>query len=83
MRPLSSMASAAISSISPPAFTSTVPVMGSITSSTTTRPSKRSPSGSMISSPSFSGPTSMPFTVPQSSMFTMTSCATSTRRRVR
>ena len=33
--------------------------------------------------PSFRAPTSIPLTVPQSSMFTITSCATSTSRRVR
>jgi len=83
IRPDSSIASAAASVISSPERTMTSPVVGSRMSSTATRPSTRSPSGSMISSPSFKAPTSIPPTVPQSSMFTMTSCATSTSRRVR
>ena len=40
-------------------------------------------SGSITSSPSFSAETSRPWIVPQSSSVIVTSCATSTRRRVR
>ena len=56
---------------------------GSNTSSLATLPRMRSRSGSMMSSPSLSAAISSPRIVPQSSSVTITSCATSTRRRVR
>ena len=52
-------------------------------SSCATRPTMRSRSGSSVSPPSMMAETVMPSEVPQSSSMTMTSCATSTRRRVR
>ena len=48
-----------------------------------TMPMMRSFSDSMTSSPSLRADISRPFTVPQSSSVIVTSCATSTRRRVR
>ncbi len=52
-------------------------------SSCATRPMMRSRSGSRMSPPSTIAVTTIPSSVPQSSSITMTSCATSTSRRVR
>ena len=81
--PLSSMARARASVIIPPASTMTSSSMGSITASAAMLPATRSDSGSMMSSPSLSAVTSSPRIVLQSSSMIVTSCATSTSRRVR
>src|SRR3989475_489064 len=87
--PASSIACDVSSAMSFPASTSTLgrpsssSSWGSSTSSSATLPTRRSRSGSMMSSPSFSAAISRPRIVPQSSSVTVTSCATSTRRRVR
>ena len=59
------------------------PLNGSISLSSVTRPMMRSRSGSMTSPLSTIARASMPSSVPQSGSEMMTSCATSTRRRVR
>ena len=59
------------------------PMNGSVIRSSVTRPMMRSRSGSMISPDSTIARASMPSIVPQSISWMMTSCATSTRRRVR
>ena len=59
------------------------PLNGSISFSSVTRPMMRSRSGSMTSPLSTIARASMPSSVPQSGSEMMTSCATSTRRRVR
>src|SRR6266702_493389 len=82
-RPESSIFWASSSAISVPAWTMISPVNGSRMSSAATRPSTRSRSDWMMSPPSTSGAASMYLTVPQSYSETMTSCDTSTRRRVR
>ena len=66
-------------------LTSTIvsPVNGSVIFSSVVRPMMRSRSGSMTSPLSTMARASMPSTVPQSGSWMMTSCATSTRRRVR
>ena len=66
-------------------FCSTIssPENGSAIRSSVTRPMMRSRSGSMISPDSTIALASMPSIVPQSISWMMTSCATSTRRRVR
>ncbi|MNV87657.1 hypothetical protein D3C71_1817970 [compost metagenome] len=56
---------------------------GRNTSSATTRPSTRSFNGSTTSPPSTIGVMVRPSVVPQSTSVMTTSCATSTRRRVR
>ena len=87
--PASSISSAVSSLMSWPAATSSLASpnssrsCGSTTSSAATMPAMRSRSGSMMSSPSFSAVASTPSTVPQSSSVIVTSCATSTSRRVR
>jgi hypothetical protein len=59
------------------------PLKGSTSFSSVTRPMMRSRSGSMISPPSTMAVAEMPSRAPQSTSEMMTSCATSTRRRVR
>src|SRR6266436_438261 len=87
--PASSMACDVSSMTSLPASTSTLgrpsssSSCGSMTSSSATQPTMRSRSGSMMSSPSFSADISRPRIVPQSSSVIVTSCATSTSRRVK
>ncbi|CSD62675.1 Uncharacterised protein [Vibrio cholerae] len=61
--------------------TSSVP--GLRISSDTTRPSASSVSATLTSPPSMCGVITTPSRVPQSCSVTTTSCATSTRRRVR
>jgi hypothetical protein len=74
---LSSSISSLISTIVSPSLN------GSTIRSSVTRPTMRSRSGSMISPDSTMARASMPSSVPQSGSEMMTSCATSTRRRVR
>ena len=64
-------------------LTMTSPENGSTIFSSVTRPMMRSRSGSMISPDSTIALASMPSIVPQSISWMITSCATSTRRRVR
>ena len=64
-------------------LTMTSPLNGSTIFSSVTRPMMRSRSGSMISPDSTIALASMPSIVPQSISWMMTSCATSTSRRVR
>ena len=56
---------------------------GSTSFSSVTRPMIRSRSGSMVSPPSTIAEAEMPSSAPQSISEMITSCATSTRRRVR
>ena len=75
--------SAILSSIISPRTATVLLLEGSIKSSANTRPKTRSANGSMISSPSLRSEISIPKIVPQSISVTITSCATSTKRRVR
>jgi hypothetical protein len=81
--PPSWMADAFSSLIASLTSTMTSPVSGSKIFSSVTRPMIRSRSGSMISPLSTIALASMPSIVPQSISWMMTSCATSTSRRVR
>ena len=81
--PESWTAAAFSSSISSLTSRRTLPDSGSMIRSSETRPMMRSRSGSMISPDSTMARASMPSSVPQSRSDTITSCATSTRRRVR
>ena len=81
--PPSWIAWALSSSISSLTSTMVSPVNGSTIFSSVVRPMMRSRSGSMISPLSTIARASMPSIVPQSISWMMTSCATSTRRRVR
>ena len=82
-RPESSIFWASSSVISVLAWTMISFDSGSRMSSAATRPRIRSRNDWMISPPSTSGVASIYFTVPQSYSLTMTSCETSTSRRVR
>ncbi len=69
--------------ISSPDLTNNSSVIGSTTSCNDTRPSSLSLNDSTISSFFLSGSTNKPLKVPQSSSLIITSCETSTKRRVK
>ena len=81
--PASCIVDASSSLISSFASTIDLAVNGSTICSSVTRPMMRSRSGSMISPLSTIARASMPSSVPQSCSEMITSCATSTSRRVR
>ena len=81
--PACSISSATVSSISRPASTRTRLPRGATTSSAVTRPAIRSAIDTTTWLPSMIDPSSTPDVVLQSSSRTITSCATSTSRRVR
>ena len=79
----SSISCATFSVISSPAATIRWPVAGCMISCTDTRPKIRSDRVEITSSPFFRAVQTSPRSVPQSSSLIITSCDTSTRRRVR